>query len=184
MKYKVGDRVIVKRWETIKSIAKKWGEEFIINDVAFAEKMRKYCGRIVTIVKIKKDDLKDGRYLYYIKEDDSRFTWIEEFFENRVFDYGEKIEVSNDKEIWNKKIYVGYILGAKNPYICVGIDEENFKRGEKFEIIGWKYARSLSEKHKAVIDDKEIKISEEVLQALSEEIYRILKRALLEKEEI
>jgi len=65
MKYKVGDRVRVR-----KDLEVDKGYD----DACFAEGMKKYLGKIVTIAT-------DGGVFYSIKEDNGAFYWTDEMFE-------------------------------------------------------------------------------------------------------
>ena len=67
-KLKVGEKYIVRSWESMK---KEYGleGEFINTPAYFVYGMKKYCGRKVTIVK-------EGRgYFYKIIEDNGHFIW-------------------------------------------------------------------------------------------------------------
>ena len=82
MKYKIGDKVKVKTWERLveeyglKEIG--FGEYIPIRNVDFIEDMKKFCGKVVTIDGIEKDDT------YTIAEDDWRWSWTDEMFEEKV----------------------------------------------------------------------------------------------------
>jgi hypothetical protein len=59
---------------------------------------------------------------------------------------GDVIEVSAYKSFnpCYRRIFVSYVKKAVKPYICVfDGDEEEFKRGEIFDIVSWPYARKL-----------------------------------------
>ena len=165
MKYKIGDRVRVRQW---KAMEREYGlDDF--GDIkipirGFASEMREFCGMIATI-----DDVRDNYYKLDI--DGHIFYWVDEMFEGYAFEYGDKIEVSNNGFRWQKVRYVEYIDGIDNPYVAVRKGaEEFFERGRKFGIEFWKYARPIQKGHKIIIDDKEIEISEESYKKLRESL--------------
>ena len=56
-----------------------------------------------------------------------------------------------------KRIFIAYIEGARTPYICVDItDEENFKTNKPFSVTGWKYAVKVPEVKQVEMSIKEI----------------------------
>ena len=61
------------------------------------------------------------------------------------YSYGEEVEVrGNDGFDWDKRIFVGYIKNATEPIICVtDYYEEEFKNGDEFRTINWKYIRKI-----------------------------------------
>lgn len=72
MKYKVGDKVRVRSWESMK-------KEFGLKDdgnikvmFTFTKEMKKYCGKLVTI--------SSNNGCYMIKEDSGRYTWCDDMF--------------------------------------------------------------------------------------------------------
>ena len=74
------------------------------------------------------------------------------------YSYGEEVEVSDDND-WVKRIFVGYIKNAKDPIICVtDYCEEEFKNGDEFRTINWKYIRKIQptlsgRKAKLILED-------------------------------
>ena len=169
MRYKVGDRVRVRRWETMEKQYKvtKYGD-IDISGIPFDKKRKPFCGQVVTIKKVA-----DGQYR--IKEDDGYWFWIDEMFEGYAFKFGEVAEFSNNGERWMKRIYVGYADGYDHPYICVySEDEYKFKKPENFcytmAMVMWKYARPIPKKHTIIIDGVEIEVSNEDYKALKEKL--------------
>ena len=165
MKYKVGDKVKVRQWEALKRQYKldEFGD---IPKIGFLRMMKEYCGKVVTIYQI---NVTLGRYK--IEEDNGAWYWNEEMFEGYAFEFGEEIEVSNDKICWYKRIYVGYIDGTDYPYFCVADGhEKDFKNGKQYSFVAWRYARPIRKRHIIIIDDKEIEISEENYQRLKESL--------------
>ena len=164
MKYKVGDRVSVSQWKAMEREYGKSAKGVIKAPYNFTSDMETFCGGTVTIAVVYEDH-------YLIEEDGRRFLWADEMFEGYAFEYGDKIEVSNNDSGWQKVIYVGYIDGIDNPYVAVRKGgEEFFEGGLKFGIEFWKYARPIQKKHKIIIDDKEVEISEESYKRLKESL--------------
>ena len=78
MKYKVGDKVLVRNWD---DMGKEFGldkEDIAIPHCYFVEKMKKYCSDVVTICKI---NIHNGNTRYNIREDDGCWFWCSEMFE-------------------------------------------------------------------------------------------------------
>ncbi len=137
MKYKVGDKVRVRSWEAMEREFGRVGSSVNVPGMGFNKYMRKYCGQIVTIKS-------ECSSYYHISEENPAYNWTDDMFEGYAFNYGEKIEVSDDGSKWGKSIYVGYIDGKKYPYIVVNqVHKEAFAVGEKFSTCGWAYARPI-----------------------------------------
>ena len=92
-----------------------------------------------------------------------------------TFTVGEKIEVYT-RSGWANRIYLGYIQGAKKPYICVdGNHTGRYVKGEPFETSNWSTARKIltdNIKVKVTINGQPAKLSdltEEQLLELREE---------------
>lgn len=147
MKYKVGDKVRVRQW---KAMEREFGEH---NDHEiempwfwrFTEDMKKYCGKVVTI-----KEVQSARY--YIEEVADNIAWNDEMFEGYAFEYGDEIEGSDDKEDWQKKIYMGYIDGACYPYMTTNTDD--FITKENCRMRAYKYARPIQKQPKIEIEIK------------------------------
>lgn len=78
MKYKVGDKVLVREWD---DMVKEFGIDnkgIAIPNCYFVEKMKKYCGDVVTICEF---NIHNGNTRYSIKEDDHCWFWCSEMFE-------------------------------------------------------------------------------------------------------
>jgi len=166
MKYKVGDKVRVRQWETMARQGKLLHEGigFPEKRWLFLKENRIFCGLAVTIKNVADD-------YYRIEEDNREWHWIDEMFEGYAFEYGEVAEFSNNGEKWERRIYVDYIDGSKYPYIGVHpLDENKFKKGENFDHGSWKYARPIPKKHKIIINGVEIEISDEDYKALKEKL--------------
>ena len=89
MKFKVGDKVKVRSWESMEAeFGLNYGE--IDNpDYHFVKSMKKYCGKYVTISGC-------HRNYYNIKEDNERYSWTNTMFENVVghkFKVGDKVRI-------------------------------------------------------------------------------------------
>ena len=85
MKYKVGDKVLIKSLDWYNENNDGIGIlSYKISGVPFASDMAKYCGGIVTINRAYADG--NGRLgdRYYIKEDDGDWVWHEKMFEGLV----------------------------------------------------------------------------------------------------
>lgn len=73
-KFKVGDKVTVRSWE---SMERQYGLDYIGSiavTCSFVKEMKKYCGRTVTISRV-------NTISYNIKEDNGRYNWSEGMFE-------------------------------------------------------------------------------------------------------
>ena len=166
MKYKKGDKVRVRQW---KAMEREFGaDDFYSIKTPFywvSPPMRKYCEKVVTITEVYDD-------FYKVKEDNGIYNWTDDMFEGYAFEYGDKIEVSDDGERWEKGFYIGYLDGFHLPYACAtGGDKEVFAEGKKFHALFWKYARPI-QKHTIIIDGKEIEISEESYKKLKESLLK------------
>jgi len=178
MGFKRGDKVRVRQW---KAMEREYGLDKngdIDLPCKFTSDMRDFCGKVVTIScgYEKFFGIKDheGVYdlVYKIKEDDGIHDWLTSMFEGYAFEYGDKVEVSNDGKCWKERVYVGYIDGAILPYMCVvGGEEYLFYSRKGFNIYYWKYARPV-QKHTITIDGKEIEISEESYNKLKESLLK------------
>lgn len=76
MKYKVGDKVLIREWD---DMVKEFGlgeDGIAIPNCYFNFDMRKYCNYVVTISK------ETERGKYRIKEDNARWFWCDEMFES------------------------------------------------------------------------------------------------------
>jgi len=75
MKYKINDRVRIKTWKELEEEykLKSMGNIVLKNDMFFNPKMKKYCGKIMTIAKV---NVKYNRYA--MKEDDEDWSWTDE----------------------------------------------------------------------------------------------------------
>ena len=170
MKYKVGDKVRVRQW---KAMERQYDTDIlgIIKTPGYKFKGSGYCGKIATITGVYKN------YDYYrVDIDNGSDCWTDDMFEGYAFEYGDWIEVSDNKIHWEKVMYVSYIDGTKYPYVIAmrGIPAKHFKAGEVFGCESYIHARPIQaqEKHKIIIDNKEIEISKES--------YDNLKKALKE----
>jgi len=171
MKFKRGDKVRVRQWEAMEREFGSYDSGLLKTPVyCFSPDMAKYCGKSVTIDFV---IISEGCSSYYsIIEDGGNFNWTDAMFEGYAFEYGDEIEVSDDEECWEKGFYIGYLDGFHLPYACAtGGDKEAFAEGKKFHALFWKYARPI-QKHRIVIDGKEIEISEESYKKLKESLLK------------
>ena len=107
MKYKVGDKVIIRRDLEIGGI---YGSE------AFNKNMEQFKGKLVTIIDVGYID----KTSYTIKEDDMSFFWTDEMIECKVYD--------NVDEFWNdwKNEKVGIKFNSDNEFSSF-INDYHFK---------------------------------------------------------
>lgn len=81
MKYKVGDKVRVRSWESMeKEFRLTVNGNIEAGAATFLHKMAGFCGKIVTIKEISID-------LYRIEEDNGEWNWTDEMFEPVAFDW-------------------------------------------------------------------------------------------------
>lgn len=77
MKYKVGDRVLIRQWDDME---KEFGLD-AYGDIkcrcGFLRKMKMYCGRVLTVT-----HARDMEYI--MKEDSNRWDWSEDMIERRA----------------------------------------------------------------------------------------------------
>lgn len=121
MKYRVGDKVRIRSWE---SMAKEfgydaWGDIKIRH--GFTEPMKKYCGKIVTIAKSPFSNS------YYIEEDEHRWVFVDEMFEPVSYTI---IIYRKDNEV----IALDKTTGKMNKAICSPEDTFDFYTGASLAI--------------------------------------------------
>jgi len=163
-KYKVGDKVRVRKWENIEKDKKyedgvyhRLGSYSVV--LCNEYKIKPFEGKVGTIAAI-------DEYGYRIKEDENReVLWIDEFFEGYAFGYGEKIKISNDEVSWVEAYYVGYNDGVEFPYAVVLLEDKEVKPAEaelpKFKISVARYAKPLKERHTVILDNEEYGLLED-----------------------
>ena len=141
MNYKVGDKVRVRQYK-----AMVW--EFGIREdkgiktpyATFWESMQIYCGDVLTIRNV----TADGYRCSNERDMEVSRRWTDAMFEGYAFEYGDRIEVSDDRENWYERIYMGYIDGGKSPYAVVSdLFLDKYRKGKRFEIWRYKYARPI-----------------------------------------
>lgn len=77
MKYKVGDRVLIRQWDDmVKEFGLDKDGDIVCSPFPFIADMKVYCGQVLTI-----SEAYDGNYL--VKED-KRFFWTNNMIERRV----------------------------------------------------------------------------------------------------
>ena len=110
----------------------------VYGEAVFAPERAKYLGREVTPAPV----------IFNIEEDNREWGWSPEMFEDESSDCpfrrGEEVEVWGSNENHpNKRIFVAYIQGAAQPYLCViDGDEQDFIAGKKFRTVPWEHCRS------------------------------------------
>ena len=118
-----------KKWKVRSDlvVGEKYGGEKFISD------MEEFKGQKVSI------DM--------VKIEGDIWNWTPEMFKDESsdcpFKRGDKVEVwDNNEEFTDKRIFITYIPGAKSPYVCVAInDEQNFLADKEFSIKPWKHCR-------------------------------------------
>ena len=106
MKYKVGDKVRVKSLEWYNKNKDEYGyvkcydcQETDIKcqyTIYFITPMSEYCGKIVTIDKIWED------YSYSIIEDEQRFDWTNDMFEDDDLEFQRAVAKAVDESLWGE----------------------------------------------------------------------------------
>ena len=89
MKFKVGDKVKVRSWESMAAEFGLDGEDIDNPDYCFVRDMKQYCGKCVTISRCHND-------YYDIEEDGRQWSWDDTMFENVVghkFKVGDKVRI-------------------------------------------------------------------------------------------
>lgn len=113
LKHKIGDVVRVRSFKSLikefNTAGKKIGpyEDIKLTDYYFTYEMRKYCGKLVTIRAIDKNN-----NAYFIKDDKVKFCWIDEMFDDYKNNINEDKKINEDKGI-NKITQVMNIIGIK-----------------------------------------------------------------------
>ena len=124
MKYKVGDKVKVRSWD---SMAKQYGTDSRDDSIkvrhSFTRPMQKYCGKIVTIT-----ELKSCFNGYKIKEDGGAWIYSDEMFESAP--PSTIVIYKNDNEV----IALDKSTGKMNKAICSPEDEFDFYTGASLAI--------------------------------------------------
>ncbi len=145
MKYKAGETITLREWEAMK---RQYGEGSSCSIrtpmICVTLGMYKYCGRKAKIVSVHSDN-------YGLDIDKREFIWTDDMIAHN-FTYGEKIEVWNDRERIEKRIFTSLADGGLFPFRCVDFGhEQKFKDGNHFSTSGWVNARKIEE---PVIDIK------------------------------
>jgi hypothetical protein len=104
MKYNIGDKVRVKSLEWYNANKDEYGDvkcygcqETDIkcqDSIYFIIQMSEYCGKIVTIDKIWED------YYYSIIEDEQRFDWTDDMFEDDDLEFQRAVAKAVDECLW------------------------------------------------------------------------------------
>ena len=89
MKYKVGDKVRIKSLDWYNENKDEDGDVPCVCDILFLERMKKYCGKILTISKVYNCTGRyDGKHIYEM-EGAKNIDWTEDMIEYKVEDAGE-----------------------------------------------------------------------------------------------
>ena len=100
MKYNIGDKVRVKSLEWYNKNKDEYGDikcqdcQETQDAIYFISLMTEYCGQIVTIDKIWED------YSYSIIEDEHKFDWTDDMFEDEDLEFQRVIAKSVDECLW------------------------------------------------------------------------------------
>lgn len=115
MKYKQGDKVVIKPWGLMKE---EYGLDYAGNidtGTSFLQTMEtklKGTDRVVVI-----RECRDGTGDYFT-EPTLNYSIPEECILGYAFEWGEEIEVSDDGNIWMPKVFVGYLPGNQCGPAC------------------------------------------------------------------
>ena len=141
MKFKVGDKVKVRSWESMEA---EFGLDYNAIDNPghyFVEDMKRYCGKYVTISDC-------HRNYYNIKEDNERYSWTNTMFENVVghkFKVGDKVRIIGNTashEFTNGDIVVVTKINRNDDtctYLCLDTNNEDIEwwaSEEDIELVG------------------------------------------------
>lgn len=74
MKYKAGDKVVVRSYESMKEEYGSYSNGSIPVTCTFINYMKPFCGKVVTISEVRSIS-------YHINEDRGEFLWSDEMFE-------------------------------------------------------------------------------------------------------
>lgn len=168
MKYNVGDKVTIRKWEAMERQFVSNGKGGInLSAGCFYRDMKEFCGRQLTIVEkgsrfthLENYPACVGIDYYKMKEDRGTRWWTDDMIEHN-FTYGELILV-NDCQldiICTERVFIGYIDGAERPYCTTS--SKIFNDIDFFGFGNYKYARKIENKVKITIDGKDLYISKE-----------------------
>ena len=116
----------------------KPGEKVMVKTSLEDEECKSLSGKIVTI-----KEVHDGEG-YYTIEENPNVKLTDRMIYDYNFTFGEVIQVSNDGEFWEERIFVAHIPNALYPYCVVSVDDERtFRMGEPYKVTMFKYAKPL-----------------------------------------
>ena len=129
MKFKVGDKVKVRSWESMVAEFGLDGEDIDNPDYCFVRDMKQYCGKCVTISRCPND-------YYDIEEDGGQWSWDDTMFENVVghkFKVGDKVRIIGNTashEFTNGDIVVVTKINRNDDtctYLCLDTNNEDIE---------------------------------------------------------
>lgn len=128
MKYKVGDKIVIKKW---KQMEKEFGLDYEgdikvrSDDMYFFRKMRrelKGTNRILTIYSIETDP----KLPCYYTVSENEWSYCDEMILGPYFEKGEVIEVSDDGKFWFDYEFVRYDFKSRSPFVVCESETQNF----------------------------------------------------------
>ena len=111
MRYKIGDRVRVKSLSWYNENKDEYGCVYCGNGMIFCDKMQEFCGKIMTISRIKPDPCDPDRGHYLVKENPA--FWTDKMFEGLAQEYP-KIAIQGDPAKGVSVIDALVALGGEN----------------------------------------------------------------------
>lgn len=140
MRYKIGDRVRVKSLSWYNENKDKNGCIYCGDGIIFCDKMQEFCGKIMTISRIKPDPCDPDRGHYLVKENPA--FWTDEMLEGLAQEYP-KIAIQGDPAKGVSVIDALIALGGENEkdviastkHACYFIDHDGKIRSRLLENI-------------------------------------------------
>ena len=140
MRYKIGDRVRVKSLSWYNENKDEYGCVYCGNGMIFCDKMQEYCGKIMTISRIKPDPCDPDRGHYFVKENPA--FWTDKMFEGLAQEYP-KIAIQGDPAKGVSVIDALVAMGGENEkdviastkHACYFIDHDGKIRSRLLENI-------------------------------------------------
>jgi len=163
--YKTGDRVVIKPWKLMEGQYGLYARRYINTALVFipdAEACLKGTDRVIELGEATQGRFKGtGRLKEYEISTDMILGY--------AFEYGEEIEVSDDGEKWQPKIFSGYDSFNTNLPIRANTV------GHIADTVGWKYARPVQKKIAVRIFDEN---NEDITESISKETKKKLLQEL------
>lgn len=174
MKYNVGDKVTIRKWEAMERQFVSNGKGGIkLSAGCFYRDMKEFCGRQLTIVEkgsrfthLENYPACVGIDYYKMKEDRGTRWWTDDMIEHN-FTYGEEIEVRDSEyQEWHRCVFIGFLDGTSYPYHMASKD--CFEGSDSFGCSSYKHARKIQQpdKVKITIDGKDLYLSRKSVDEL------------------